>query len=139
MALGSCVGLMLIDRVARAVGMVHVALPESDSDIERALAEPGRYADTGVPALIRAMQRQGGSQGPHSCEAKIAGGACVLGDHGLFNIGVRNAEAVLTQCRLHGLKVTGRDIGGGHSRTVVIDVDHLRVVLTSPAREPWEI
>lgn len=38
---------------------MHVALPESAMDLELAKERPGYFADTGIQALLREMERYG--------------------------------------------------------------------------------
>ena len=52
--LGSCVGVVLYDRVARLGGVAHIVLPDSRGATEH----PGRFADTAIPALIADIDRR---------------------------------------------------------------------------------
>ena len=53
-ALGSCIAIIMLDPITRSIGMVHIALPESNVHKTRAEKLPGYFADTAVPALLRA-------------------------------------------------------------------------------------
>jgi chemotaxis protein CheD len=46
-ALGSCVGVVMVDPKARIAGMIHVALPDSNINPAKAKQHPGYFADTG--------------------------------------------------------------------------------------------
>ena len=59
LALGSCVAVVLLDPKQRAVGMLHVALPDSSINKKRRQERPGMFADTGVPVLMREMIKLG--------------------------------------------------------------------------------
>jgi len=54
--LGSCVGIVLVDPADRRIGLGHVIFPRAP---KRAVAEPGKYADTAVATLIAALARLG--------------------------------------------------------------------------------
>ena len=72
-ALGSCVAVILYDRIKKIGGMIHIALPDSSLDDKKEL---GYYADTGLPALLERMVGFGASR--KNIWAKIVGGAKVL-------------------------------------------------------------
>ena len=56
-SLGSCVGICLWDPIAKVAAMAHVVLPTAPAG---AVALPGKFGDTAVPALLEALTRAGG-------------------------------------------------------------------------------
>jgi chemotaxis protein CheD len=133
MALGSCVGVVALDPLSRSAGLLHVALPESSINLERAARMPGSFADTGVPALLAEMRKLGwnGSR----LIIKLAGGATILDANNTFNIGKRNLLAVrkaLWELRLAPLT---EETGDTVSRTVVVSIASGKVRITTPGRE----
>jgi chemotaxis protein CheD len=56
--LGSCIGLVLVDRFTGVAGLAHIVLPES-TEGDR---EPGKFADLAVPALIDRVVSAGASR-----------------------------------------------------------------------------
>ena len=52
--LGSCVGVVLYDRVAKLGGLAHIVLPSSRGVIDH----PGKYADTAIPGMIADLDRR---------------------------------------------------------------------------------
>ena len=74
-ALGSCVGICLLDSVAGVGGLSHIMLPDSTQATNGA-ATPMRFADTAIPMLIREMVKLGASR--NRIKAKIAGGAVMF-------------------------------------------------------------
>ena len=68
--LGSCVGVVLYDRVARLGGLAHIVLPDSRG----AADHPGKFADTAIPAMIAEIERQLQAQARGRLVAKLAGG-----------------------------------------------------------------
>jgi chemotaxis protein CheD len=119
-ALGSCVGVAAYDPVARCGGLWHVMLPLAQVNPERALREPGAFADTGAPAFARALLARGALL--RRLRVCIAGGAdsAQLGPG--FEIGRRNVVAVRRWLWQQGLLLEGEDCGGAISRTLRLDL-----------------
>lgn len=138
-ALGSCVGVVLIHPKARVVGMVHIALPDSATNPEKAKSKPGYFADTGIPALIRQMMGLGCTGSPKQMVAKIAGGANVMDTNNVFNIGKRNILAVKKVLWGYGLSPRSEDVAGSISRTVTVNGKNGRVLLSSPGKADWRL
>ena len=51
-ALGSCLGITVYDPVVQVGGMIHIMLPMSTIDAEKAKNKPYMFVDTGVPILF---------------------------------------------------------------------------------------
>lgn len=139
MALGSCVAVIVMDPKTRTVGMVHIALPDSRVSQERAKELPGYFADTGIPALIDEMGRKGCQGKGKGWIVKLVGGANVADPNNTFNIGKRNALAIKKMLWKYRMGAKAEDLGKSISRTVVVDVEQGRVVISSPGRGEWEI
>jgi putative nucleotidyltransferase with HDIG domain len=71
--LGTCVGLALYCSESKTGGIIHLLLPESNSAL--GTTQPEKYAASGIPLFIRAMQEAGAKR--ESMTAYIAGGALV--------------------------------------------------------------
>jgi len=139
LALGSCVALILMDPNKHIVGMAHVALPESQINQGDSPMQVGRFADTAVPALLQAMREAGWDTKPNALIVKLAGGAQVMDPSQTFNIGKRNVLALKKALFAQNMAPCSEDIGGSFSRTVTVERDRGKVVITSPGKEPWEI
>jgi chemotaxis protein CheD len=139
LALGSCVAVVMLEPSTRSVGMVHVALPESSIDRAKALVKPGYFADTGFYALLEAMKLISCVQNEKKFLVKMTGGAQVLDPHNTFNIGKRNELALKKVLWHHGMGVQAEDVGGHISRSIAVDVDTGRVIITSAGRGSWEM
>lgn len=138
-ALGSCVAIVILDPITRSVGMVHVALPESSVHPTRAQKLPGYFADTGVPILIQKMKEMGCAGNLRKLVVKLTGGANVMDKNNTFNIGKRNVLAIKKALWQQRMGAVAEDVGGTISRTVIINVDDGKVLVTSPGREPTTI
>lgn len=135
-ALGSCVAVILYDKKRKIAGMIHIALPDSAVNTEKAKSLPGYFVDTGLPALLKEFKNLGGNR--KSTVIKIAGGSSIMDENKTFDIGKRNAIAVKRFLWKQGLGVMKEDIGGKISRTVSINTDTGRVLLSN-ANSKWEI
>ncbi len=117
LGLGSCVGVCIRDPHSKVGGMVHVMLPDSGG---KPPSMPGKFADTGIQALIKEIEKKGGST--KKLEAKIAGGASMFGGKGI-NVGERNVQAVKKWLKHFGVRIVAEDTGGGRARSIEYDLD----------------
>ena len=138
-ALGSCVGLILIDTKVNAVGMVHVALPNSEINIQKSKMTPGYFADTGIPSLLQLMAGKGSRRDGRGLLVKMAGGASILDSNHTFDIGKRNILTIKKILWRYGMGSLAEDVGGNHSRTVSVYVDTKEVVISTCGREDKKI
>jgi chemotaxis protein CheD len=122
-ALGSCLGIVIHDPVAGVAGMLHVMLPQSSIDPEKATANPYMFVDSGVPKLFRAAYAAGADKS--RIVVKVAGGAAVNAAEGkedYFQIGKRNFVALRNILWKNGILVNSHDVGGKDSRSLSVDV-----------------
>ena len=135
--LGSCVGVVLHDRQSKVGGVAHVVLPDSRGSLD----QPGKYADTAVPALLAELRRLNPLARP---VAKLLGGASMFGGGpaaapaGLA-IGQSNVEAVEAALARLGVTVVARDLGGESGRRVTLDVATGVVSVRLPAGEQYDL
>ena len=92
--LGSCVGVVLYDRIARIGSLAHVVLPSARGAVDH----PGKYADTAIPIMIADFERRLGIRARSRLTAKLVGGASMFqvspDPDSTLNIGRRNQEAI---------------------------------------------
>ena len=127
--LGSCIGLALIDGLSGVAGMAHIVLPESGGSDE----EPGRFADTAVPAMLAQMQKAGAVT--RRLDAVLAGGARMF-ELGEMDIGARNAAAVKAGLTRAGLKIRAAETGGNRGRTLRLTVGAFEVTVKEAGGKP---
>ncbi len=138
MALGSCVGILTLDPKSRAVGLLHVALPDSSINKKRVAERPGMFADTGIPCLLKELKKLG-YDGNGKLIVKLAGGASIMDPNNTFNIGKRNILAVRKILWNYRLGPRTQDVGGTISRTVSLEVDTGVITISSPGRGTWRL
>jgi chemotaxis protein CheD len=140
-ALGSCLAVILLHPPSKTIGMVHIALWDSGTNPGKALTQPGFFADTGVQALLRCMEKKAvpAREFKQEIVVKIAGGANIMNPHDPFKIGQRNLEAVKRILSSLCLSIKASDVGGQISRTVSVFVDNGSVILSSPSKKDWRI
>lgn len=118
-ALGSCVGICVIDKSAQIAGMVHIMLPyNNNSDITNVF----KYADTGITEMIKQMEQLGGRR--LRMIAKIAGGARMFeikSSSSIGNIGERNIAATRETLQKLKIKLFAEDVGENYGRTIIFD------------------
>ncbi len=119
-ALGSCIGVGAFDPVSGVGGLLHFLLPDSRQDPERAITQPESYADTGIPLLIRTMERLGSDR--RRMRVRLAGGAQILEDGAQLAVGKRNYLASRKLLWQMGVIVAMEAVGGNVSRNLGITV-----------------
>lgn len=126
-SLGSCIGLTLYDTGIRIGGMVHCMLPLSKIDAAKAEANPFMFIDTGVSAILQTLFDMGAQR--RTLLAKVAGGAQIMDDKGMFNIGERNNTVVRKVLWKNNILISGEDVGGTVPRTLSLDIATGRTIL----------
>jgi len=137
-ALGSCIGLMLYDPLARVGGLLHYMLPASSLDPAKGRRKPCLFADTGIPELLRNVYTLGAAKSRLIVMA--AGGAQMFDSNGAFNIGLENQLALRKILASAGVSLHKEEFGGVSSRTVRMDIATGKVMLRTakpaPATKP---
>ena len=118
-ALGSCVGICIIDKIARIAGMAHIMLAYNN---DRDKINIFKYADTGITEMVRKMELLGGMK--LRMIAKIAGGAKMFeikGSSAFGNIGERNIAATKETLEKLKIRILSEDVGENYGRTIIFD------------------
>ena len=122
-ALGSCLGITVHDPVAGVAGMLHVMLPTSSIDEEKARLQPAMFVDTGVPMLFKECYRLGARK--ERMTVTVAGGSFAgkAGADDTFQIGKRNMIMLRKLLWKNGVLIHAEETGGvQQSRTMSIAV-----------------
>jgi chemotaxis protein CheD len=119
-ALGSCIGLAVHDAKAGVGGLLHFMLPDSGIDQARGRENPWMFADTGIPMLLDRLCARGASK--RRLTVRAAGGASLMDQENVFDIGRRNYLAMRKILWKAGVMVHGEAVGGIRSRTVRLEI-----------------
>lgn len=136
-ALGSCIAVTMYDPLSRTGALLHIILPESQINPEKAVQNPWMFADTGVPKMLERVLAAGADR--RRLVVRLAGGAQVLDPQGTFNIGKRNTIATRKLLWKAGLLLAGEAVGGEISRTVRLVLDSGGFFIREGGREEWEM
>jgi chemotaxis protein CheD len=128
-ALGSCIAVAAFDPLLRIGGMLHFQLPTSTIDPQRALERPLMYADTGLEWLLRQMAELGVET--KRLQVRLAGGAKMLNDETMFDIGRRNHAAIRKLLFQRRMFISAEEIGGKEPRTMVFSIADGAVAIRS--------
>lgn len=122
-ALGSCLGITVYDPVARVGGLLHVMLPLSTIDAEKAASNPFMFVDTGVPRLFLDAYKSGARK--ERLIVSAAGGASPSSKEkaDFFQIGNRNVVMLRKLLWKNGVVLKGSDFGGFEARTMWMDME----------------
>ncbi|HZJ77027.1 MAG TPA: chemotaxis protein CheD [Oscillospiraceae bacterium] len=117
LGLGSCVGIILYDRVIKTGGLVHIMLPSSKQVKNN--ENKAKFADTGIQLLFNKMLERGCLKS--RIIAKIAGGSQMFSfqsDNDMMKIGKRNVLATKEVLSFLRIPITSEDTGGNYGRTI---------------------
>lgn len=135
--LGSCVGVTLYDAKAKVGVMGHIFLPKHRPNDSNDL--PGKYADTGIPAMIAEAVRLGAVKS--RLVAKLAGGANLFSNlnPNSKSIGEQNVIAVKKHLAIAGVPITGQEVQGNHGRKMRFFIENGCVTVTAIGKTPIRI
>lgn len=133
-ALGSCLGVSVHDPAAGIGGLLHVMMPVSSVNPDKAKLNPYMFVDTGLPALFKGLYALGAQKS--RLIVKVAGGANLQnGQTDRFAIGKRNYISLKKVFWKNGIMVHAEDVGGAKARTMYLHIDTGRVRLSTAGQE----
>jgi len=133
-ALGSCLGIAVYDPVAVVGGLLHVMMPASTINPDKARVNPYMFVDTGVPAFFHELYGAGGLKS--RLVVKVAGGANVHGNNGdRFAVGKRNYITLKKMFWKNGILIDKEEVGGTVARTMYLEIGTGRVWLSTAGQE----
>ena len=119
-SLGSCIGIAIYDPTTRVGGLLHYMLPESSLDGIKARKNPHMFGDTGIPLLFKEAYKLGAKK--NRLKVIVVGGAQILDQKGLFNIGKRNHTLLRKMFWRNNVMVDFEDVGGSVNRTLKLEI-----------------
>jgi chemotaxis protein CheD len=126
--LGSCVGLVMYDKLHKVAGLAHIYLPDSTAGFRRdtregehLLSGAPKYADLLVPRLLEAMIAAGAEK--EHFLTYVVGGASIYDfpDDSPLNIGKKNLEKTRDLLKALGMRHMEIKVGGKSGRHVTFD------------------
>jgi chemotaxis protein CheD len=129
-ALGSCIAVAIYDPIARVGGLLHFMLPEAPAGAAQSGKSPYMFADSGIPMMFREAYEKGAQK--RRLRVRVAGGAQIMDEHGVFNIGQRNCLAMKKIFWKAGVLVHAEETGGKTARTMRFEMASGRIFLRSP-------
>jgi chemotaxis protein CheD len=136
-ALGSCIGIVVFDPIAKVGGMLHYMLPESTLDQNKARENPEMFADTGIPLLFKSCYKMGAEK--KRMIVKAAGGASILDDTNFFRIGQKNIMAMRKIFWKNNVMLDKEDTGLNYNRTIRLEISTGKVFVRSSGGEMKEL
>lgn len=121
-ALGSCLGITVYDPVAKVGGMIHIMLPDSSVNPQKAAENPMMFVDTGVPQLFKECYKRGAKK--ERMVLMVAGGASLQNneERDQFQIGKRNFLMLRKLLWKNNVLIKSCDVGENFSRTMAMDM-----------------
>jgi len=132
-ALGSCLGVTVYDPVVKVGGMMHVMMPMSNVNPEKARTNPFMFVDTGIPLFMKTLFNAGVNKS--RMIVKIAGGANVHNNNDSFAIGRRNYIALKKLLWKNSVLIEAEDTGGTRPRTMSLNVATGAVTLSNAGKK----
>lgn len=136
-ALGSCIGIVVFDPIAKVGGLLHYMLPESALDQNKARENPAMFADTGIPLLFKSCYKLGAEK--KRMIVKAAGGASILDDTNFFRIGQKNIMAMRKIFWKNNVMIDKEDTGLNYNRTIRLDMSTGKVFVRGSGGEIKEL
>ena len=131
-SLGSCIGIAIYDPVVHVGGIAHYMLPDSGLDPEKARKNPYMFADTCIPRLFKSSYQLGAKK--QRLRVVVAGGAQIMDQKGLFDIGKRNYMVAKKMFWRNKVIVDYEEVGGNSNRTVKLLISSGKIILKISGR-----
>jgi chemotaxis protein CheD len=116
---------------------LHYMLPESKIDREKAQKNPFMFGDTGIPYLFKTAYQYGAKK--NRMRVIVVGGAQILDQNDLFNIGKRNHALLRKMFWKNKVMIHYEEVGGTVNRTLKLEVGTGRTWLKVSGSKEIEI
>lgn len=132
-SLGSCLGVTFYDPKKKIGAMIHFMLPLSKLSPDKAKKKPAMFADTGITLALKTLYAKGVNK--RDLVVKVAGGARLMDNKNVFNIGERNFSVFRKLMWKNDILINAQDVGGSMARTLRLYMDTGRVTIKSAGEE----
>jgi len=100
--------------------MLHYMLPEASLDTSKAKKNPFMFGDSGIPVLFKESYKLGAKK--NRLKVMVLGGAQILDQNGLFNIGKRNHTLLRKMFWKNNVMIDFEATGGVVNRTIKLSL-----------------
>ena len=123
--LGSCVAVIMYDKVNKYGGMCHYLLPQAPSDEQSST----KYGDVAIYTMLYKFIKQNGSR-REDLVASICGGAFIIFDEReIFFIGDKNVDIATTILRKEKILIKQMYTGGDHGKRVYFNTQTNKIIV----------
>jgi len=137
-SIGSGIGMTIHDPVGGVGGVLNFILPDSTkANGTNPAKAPFMFADTGITTFLKALFEQGAKA--ENLKVVIAGGAHIMDQTGVFNIGQKNLEALKTSLGDFGVKIHHEASGGTKNRTISLEIGSGRSIIKTFGEEEKKV
>lgn len=119
--LGSCISVVLYDRINKVAAMIHFMLPVAGVKKNEIGFNPYQYGDSGLGKLLYLYQESGGLV--KNTDAYMVGGAKIHSKES-FEIGRRNVVVARKFFKHFGVNLRAERVEGHFSRNLYLNVDN---------------
>lgn len=117
---GTCLAVVIYDPSIPIGGMMHIILPDSSLNPQKALKKPAIFADTAVPKVISEIRNLGGDI--DKSHVLLTGGAQMMTDAHAFKISEQTIAITKKLLEASGIKHFTEDLGGKENRTLHFEI-----------------
>ena len=131
--LGSCVAVILYDKVNLIGGLSHIMLPERPTN--KKAHDFKKYCNTNIPVFIQSMIDAGASK--KKLQGALFGGAEMFRyqKNPLMNIGKRNIAAATRILEEQNIPIQFQNVGGRKGRTIHLHIKKGEIILRTAFEE----
>lgn len=129
-ALGSCVGIVLYDPLKKIGGMIHAMLPDIAN--ARFKSNPDRFVNSAIRKMVEELEKKGSVR--RYLWAKLFGGAQMFNfitSDTVLNIGEKNIEMAREVLSELGIRILAEEVGGTFGRTITLNLDNGKVLVST--------
>jgi len=133
--LGTCIGLVLVDRKNNSGGLYHILLPEPAGSVPP--GEELSFASSGLPIFFKAVLDHGAAR--ENLQATLCGGA-LMGPVSFqdleLDIGGRTAEYVRVFLKKNNIPIVREETGGVNATRCVLNTETMEFSVANMRSEP---
>jgi len=131
--LGSCIALVLFDKINKVSAMSHILLPKAHTNKE--INFPHKYANFSVKLLMKELLNHGAVS--KNIRAMVVGGSKIF-DFGNNIMGFDNISSVKEELDSLKIQIITEDTGGSRGRNVIFDTKDFSLYVKSTGERDFK-